>query len=62
MTNHVLINTLSPNLKIILDDELKAGNSIQETSTGGFTNCQNNHLFILLIILDKTGFTYYNFG
>ena len=56
MINHALINALSPNLKLILDDELKAGNSIHETSIGGFTNCQNNHLFILLKYPFKTPF------
>lgn len=54
MINYNLIDKLSPDLKIILEDELNAGNSICETSSGGFTDCTDNHLFIWLKFPFKT--------
>ncbi|MDD6991398.1 MAG: hypothetical protein PUI48_06190 [Oscillospiraceae bacterium] len=54
MINYDLINILSSNLKRILDDELKVGNSIHETFLGRFSEDKEDHLYIWLKYPFKT--------
>ncbi|MGN1037412.1 MAG: hypothetical protein ACI4PX_06530 [Ruminococcus sp.] len=54
MINPDLIKKLSHNLNMILEDELKAGNTICETSSGSFSDSKDNHLFIWLKFPFKT--------
>lgn len=48
MVNKEHIMLLSNELKKILQSELDAGNQIVETSIGGFSKTELNHLFIFL--------------
>ena len=48
------IDQLTPVLKQILNDELKAGNVISETQKGGFFGVSPNHIFIFLKYSFKT--------
>ena len=54
MIDKMIINKLSIELKEILEEELKAGNEIVETSEGGFTNASREHIFIFLKYPIKT--------
>ena len=54
MIDKMIINKLSIELKEILEEELKAGNEIVETSEGGFTNASREHIFIFLKYPFKT--------
>ena len=49
MIDKMIINKLSIELKEILEEELKAGNEIVETSEGGFTNASREHIFKISI-------------
>ncbi|MCH5349213.1 MAG: hypothetical protein J1E40_07810 [Oscillospiraceae bacterium] len=48
MINQQHIEALSPQLKLILNDELKSGNIIRETYQGGFSNAPEDHIFVFL--------------
>lgn len=54
MIDKMIISKLSIELKEILEEELKAGNEIVETSEGGFTNASREHIFIFLKYPFKT--------
>lgn len=54
MIDKMIINKLSIELKEILEEELKAGNEIVETSEGGFANASREHIFIFLKYPFKT--------
>ena len=54
MVDNNIIEKLSANLYAILQDEIAAGNEVCETSTGGFSNCLDNHLFVWLKYPFKT--------
>lgn len=48
MVDKSIIEKLSMNLRIILQAEIAEGNEVCETSSGGFFNCSDNHLFVWL--------------
>ena len=48
MIDYILIERLSDGMKIILQLELKAGNEINETYQGGFSEVTDDHVFIFL--------------
>ncbi|MBQ8175456.1 MAG: hypothetical protein IJ035_00275 [Oscillospiraceae bacterium] len=54
MIDKNLIEMLSDNLCIILEQEISAGNEVCETILGGFSNCSDNHLFVWLKYPFKT--------
>ena len=54
MIDKMIINKLSIELKEILEEELKAGNEIVETSEGGFTYASREQIFIFLKYPFKT--------
>ena len=54
MVDNSVIGKLSANLSTILQVEIAAGNEVCETSTGGFSNCLDNHLFVWLKYPFKT--------
>lgn len=54
MVDNNVIEKLSTNLSTILQAEIAAGNEVCETSTGGFSNCSDSHLFVWLKYPFKT--------
>lgn len=48
MKDHILTERLSEGMKKILQSELEAGNEIKETSQGGFSKVQDDHIFVFL--------------
>ena len=54
MIDKRIIDKLSIELKEILEEELKAGNEIVETSQGGFSNASTEYTFIFLKYPFKT--------
>lgn len=43
-----IINILSEDIKLILEEELSLGNEISSITKGGFSNTSDDHIFIFL--------------